>query len=192
MVRIVLGINTQSATAGGAFEANTRAVTTLIAEAEALGIARRDVATVSLTLRPVYATKRTAEGEVNEIIGHAVTNALSLSLAPVERAGVVLDRLVARGADTIDAVVLDVRDADRRRDQARAEAVRIGRQRAELLASSAGVRLGRLLDLREADPSQGGAPKLLRAAAGMPIEAGEALISADVTLTFEILEGGAN
>lgn len=189
-VRIDIGVTTEAKTAAEALAENSRAVAALIAEAQAAGVERRAIATARLSIRPVTAQRKNAGRETSEVVGYAVTNALDIRIAPLERAGPLLDRLVSRGANTVENIDFEVSDEDKRRDGARTEAVKAARAKAELLAAAAGVRLGRILEIRE-----GGAPAprpvmaaRVRSFAAAPIEAGETAIEAQVSITWELQE----
>ncbi|MEJ1160438.1 SIMPL domain-containing protein [Prosthecomicrobium sp. N25] len=193
VVRFTIGVATEARTAGEALAENSKAVSAVVAEAEALGIDKRKISTARLLVQPVYASRKVNGREVQEVSGYAVTNALSLEISPVAKAGSVIDRLVGKGANTIDSIAFEVSDADARLDEARTSAVKAARARAELYAAAAGVRLGRVLEIRETSremPMPRMRPMASKAAAP-PIEAGEATLGAEVDVTFEILQGSS-
>jgi uncharacterized protein YggE len=193
LVRVAIGVGTEAKTAAEALTQNSSLVSGIISEAESLGIDKRKIATSRLLVQPVIAQRKSSARDVPEVVGYGVTNTITIEISPVGKAGQVIDRLVARGANRIDSITFDVSDAEERRDGTRTAAVKAARAKAELLAGAAGVRLGRVLDIREAGASEP-VPRTrlaMRAAAAVPIEGGEAVLESQVEVTFEILEGSA-
>jgi len=100
--------------------------------------------------------------------------------------------LVAAGANEIEAVEFDVTAKPDLRAQARRQAVAAARNKAELYAEAAGVRLGAVIHIDDVDPEEGGI-HLYRgrpAADGEPLPAdlapGHVVVKAAVILGFSI------
>ncbi len=195
IANLSIGVTSEGQTAAVALAANAKAASAMIAEIEAAGIPKSDIATTRLAISPTYATRTDQGVERQEISGYTVTNSLTLRIRPIERAGPLIDVLVGRGANAIDSITFEVSDAEKRLDQARIDATRNARARAELLAGAAGVRLGRLVDLREGVSAPPVLPnpsvRFEAASAAPPVEPGETRLTASVTATYEILTGAA-
>ncbi|MGC6400366.1 SIMPL domain-containing protein [Sphingomonas sp. FW199] len=153
------GIVTQDANAAAALKANAARMTAVLAAVKKLGIADRDVQTSQISLQPQY---RYAEGQPPVITGYQATNQLTLKLRDVARAGAALDVLVAQGANTIEGPTLMIDAADAAMDEARTDAVRRARARADLYARAAGLRVDRILVISEgAAPTPGPVPVMM-------------------------------
>jgi uncharacterized protein YggE len=72
-------------------------------------------------------------------------------------------------------------------DKARIEAIADGRRKAELYASAAGMKVGRVMAISEEGPAQ--TPRAyptMRAGAATPIAPGEQMLRAVVTVSYEL------
>jgi hypothetical protein len=179
------GIVTQDANAAAALKANAARMAAVLAAVKKLGIADRDVQTSQISLQPQY---RYAEGQPPVITGYQATNQLTLKLRDVARAGGALDVLVAQGANTIDGPTLMIDAADAAMDEARTDAVRRARARAELYASAAGLRVDRILSISEgAAAAPGPVPVMMarmQADASSKIMPGEQAVDAVISVRF--------
>lgn len=88
-------------------------------------------------------------GAAPRIAGYRVSNALSVKIRDLSRVGVILDRVVAAGANEIEALAFVKEDTTAEESRALATAVKVARAKAEEIARAAGVRLGELLDVSE-------------------------------------------
>jgi uncharacterized protein YggE len=103
--------------------------------------------------------------------------------------GKVLDAATAAGSNTFMGISFDLRDPKPQMDKALAEAVNDSRIKAEIMAKSAGVKLGKILELSEGYGfTSSNAPRAAYslAAATTPVFPGEMEITASVTVTYEI------
>lgn len=188
------GVESQGETARGALDANSKAVAALIEAARKAGIESRDIATSGFSVQPVYAERRAQpKGEpVQAIVGYQVQNRVTLTLRDVAKVGPLLDQLVTVGSNRIDGITFLVSDANTRRDAARTAAVADARRKAETLAAAAGVELGKVLTIAESDGGPAPRPMMRAMAAeamgAVPVEAGNATLSSDVEVRFEIVD----
>ena len=102
-----------------------------------------------------------------------------------------LDALVAQGANQIEGPNLSVGEPDAALDEARTDAVKRARARADLYARAAGLRVLRIVSITEAGQDAGGPgqpPMLMARAMAMkadtPIVAGEKDITATLQVRF--------
>jgi uncharacterized protein YggE len=122
------------------------------------------------------------------IIGYSASNTVHATM-PISKAGSVIDKAVAAGANEIYGPNLRVSDSDAQYAQAVDEAFDDARARAEAVAQKAGVTLGRPIAIVEGG---GGGPipyygaRTLEAAADVAIEPGHQEIQAVLTVTFAI------
>jgi len=187
LATIRAGVVTQAATAAAALADNARRTQAVLARLRRTGIAERDIATASVQLSPQY---RYGENVPPVITGYQASNTIAIRFRDVAKAGGVLDALVAEGANQIDGPALSLSDPDGALDQARVDAVRRARAKAEQYARAAGLRVQRIVSIAEAGQDAGGpnqppmfAVRAMRAeAADTQIAPGEK----DVTVTVNV------
>ncbi len=180
IAHLTAGVVTQDTSAGAALTANNSAMERVLAAVRALGVRAEDIRTVGLRVTPQY---REVKGKRPEISGYEVENRVSVTMRDVSLVGRALDRIVAEGANTIGGIAFEVGDPARVLDQARERAVADARRAAEAMARTAGVKLGQVLRIAEA---QQPVPPLRAMAAAVPVEPGEEQIRVSVTVTFAI------
>ena len=186
MATIRAGVVTQAPTAAAALSDNSARTARVLARLRRAGIADRDIATASVQLSPQY---RYAENQPPAITGYQATNTVSVRFRDVAKAGGVLDALVAEGANQIDGPALSLSDPDAALDEARVDAVKRARAKAEQYARAAGMRVERIVSIVEAGQDAGGPdrPPVVFARAAMAdakteVAAGEK----DVTVTLNV------
>jgi uncharacterized protein len=128
-------------------------MTRVLAALKAAGVADRDVQTATISLNPQY---RYAENQPPVITGYQASNNVSVRFRDIAKSGNILDALVKEGANQIDGPNLSIDQMEAAQDEARADAVKRARARAELYARTLGMRVERLVSLSEA--LDGGAP----------------------------------
>jgi len=147
------GVVAQGATAAKALSDNAAAMERVLAALRRAGVAPRDLATATVSLQPQY---RYADNQPPVVTGYQATNSVSVRFREVARSGAILDALVAQGANQIDGPNLSVDKPDAALDEARADAVKRARARADLYARSLGLRVARVVSVVEAGQDAGG------------------------------------
>jgi len=187
MATLSIGVTTQGESAAAALAANSAAVEAVMARLSAAGIEARDMQTSNLSLYPNW---HSSDSLAPSITSYVASNQLTIRVRQLDGLGAVLDAAVTDGANTLNGLTFGLADPEPVLDEARKEAVAAARARAELLATAAGVTLGRIVSISEgidrSDPSP-----MYRAevsAAPVPVAAGELGLSANVTIQFEISE----
>jgi len=184
------GVTTQGATAAAALAENGQRMARVLAALRRAGVGDRDLSTASVQLQPQY---RYAENQPPAITGYQAVNSVSVRFRDVAKAGPVLDALVAAGANQIDGPNLSLDKPEAALDEARADAVRQARARAELYARAAGLRVERIVSVAEAGQNDGGQPdqprpmfRVMAAQASAPtaIVPGETEVSATLNVRF--------
>jgi uncharacterized protein YggE len=140
------GVVSQSPTAAAALADNAQRMTRVVAALRRAGVADRDLQTSQIQLQPQY---RYAENQPPAITGYQAINTVSVRFRDVKKSGAILDALVAQGANQIEGPNLSVDAADAALDEARTDAIRRARARAELYARAAGLRVDRILSISE-------------------------------------------
>ena len=187
---INLGITQNSSTVLDA-QNKTNQISKKITDAlKQAGIDDKDIKTTGYSIYPDYSFS----GETQRIIGYSVTQNFEVR-APIEKANNVVDAATTNGANIVGGIsfTLDDEKLEDLRNEAREEAVGKARASAQGLAKSGGIRLGKIINIRE---TFGGEPIpiLAREAVGAPedqtktnITGGESNVEVTVTLTYETL-----
>jgi uncharacterized protein YggE len=183
------GVVSEAESAGEAVRANSVAMQRVLDALDAAGIAKRDVRTDRFQVHPVYADEMMASRGRPRITGYRVSNQVSVRVRDLEKVGSVLDELIGAGANEMGGISFSVGEPAPLLDEARKRAVADARRKAELYAASAGVRLGRLLELAEdGGGGPGPMPRMARMSAdeSVPIAAGELELSVTVRARYAI------
>lgn len=182
------GVVTQGPTAATALAENATRMERVVAALRAAGIAPRDIATSAVTLTPQY---RYAENQPPAIIGYQATNTVSVKFRDIARSGAALDALVKAGANQIDGPQMTLDQPDAALDEARTDAIRRARARAELYAKAAGLRVERIVSIGETGENPGDGPRppvvyarAMKADAATTVLPGETEVSVTVAVRF--------
>lgn len=204
------GVVTQGRTAAEAFAANSRRMDEVIAALRRAGIAERDIQTSAISLQPRYSDPErdamiaarttgqpyvpTPRPEGPQIIGYEARNNVQVRVRRLGEMGRIIDALVEAGANQVDGPSFTMDEPGEALDEARTAAVETGRQRAELYARAAGMRVARILSI-----SEGGGyhpvPILVTGAADMrgagpppptPVAPGELTLGITLSMQFEL------
>lgn len=184
LATISLGVSTRAATAAEAMAQNAEAQSKVIEALKADGIEARDIQTSGLNLSPMIDYQ---DGQPPRLTGYAAQNMVTVRVRDIAALGGVLDKLVASGANEINGISFSREDMTEALDKARSAAIADARHRAEVMAEAAGMKLGPLMSLSEAQMGGGPRPMMMAAEAkraDTPIEAGELSVSASVTAVF--------
>jgi uncharacterized protein YggE len=188
LATIRAGVVSQSATAARALADNAAAMAKVLAALRRAGVAPRDIATASVSLQPQY---RYADNQPPVVTGYQASNSVSIRFRDVAKSGAILDTLVAQGSNQIDGPTLSVADPDAALDEARADAVKRARARADLYAKAAGMRVVRVVSIGEAGQNDGGGDRppvvfarAMAADAKTQVVAGEKDITATLNVRF--------
>ncbi|MEN2786249.1 SIMPL domain-containing protein [Sphingomonas qilianensis] len=184
LATIRAGVVTQNASAGAALAENAERLGRVLAALKRAGVAERDIATANVSLQPQY---RYGENVPPVITGYQASNTVSVRFRAIARSGAILDALVKEGANQIDGPNLSIDRPDAALDEARADAIKRARARAELYARASGLTVARIVSIAENGENAGGAPppmafRLAKAESDTQIAPGET----DVTVTLSV------
>lgn len=186
---VTTGVVSQAKTAGEALSTNSQAMAAVLKALKDAGIAERDIQTSNFSIQPQYPSYDSTRITPPEIAGYQVSNQVSVRLRDVAKLGPVLDALVAAGSNNVSGVSFAIDKPEPLLNEARAEAVKNARAKAELYAEAAGVKLGRVIEISEASfggPQPVFARMEAASAPSVPIAAGESTVTASVTIVYEI------
>ena len=117
------------------------------------------------------------------------TNQVTAKMNVSENIGKILDAANAAGSNSVMGISFDLRDPKPQMDKALANAVNDSRRKAAIMAATAGVKLGKIMELSEGYGfTSSNAPRAAYsvAEATTPVLPGEMEITASVTATYEI------
>ena len=159
------GVVTNGQTAAEAIAANSRQMDAVIAALRRAGIADRDIQTSTISLQPRFNDpERDAQIRARElrqpyippanpepprIIGYEARNAVQVQVRRLSEMGKIIDTLVRSGANQVNGPSFTLDESKAAMDEARTEAIAVGRERAELYARAAGMRVVRILSISE-------------------------------------------
>jgi len=165
-------------------------MTRVFEELEAAGIEKKYITTSQLSLQPKYNYQNR---QAPKIDGYEARNTVSAKSYDLDNVGAMLDALVKAGVNNINGVQFSIKDSKSARDKAREDAIREAREKAESMAATAGVKLGKLKSLSESGGNFNPQPMVYAmesrsAGASTPVSAGEQAISVTVNMSYDIVE----
>ena len=181
------GVVTQAATASQAMSQNSAAMEQVLKALTALGIADRDIHTTNVSIVPVRAPQQTGRQQPSPVVGYEVTNQVRVRVRNLAALGRLLDTLVSRGVNALGGIGFSIADPAPLLEQARTKAIADARQKAQVYAAAAGVKLGRVIFIRDTTP---GLPRPMAArmmtSAVVPIAPGEQELEVSVSVTYAL------
>ena len=191
MAMITMGVVTSAETARAALDANTKAMTELMASLKAANIDEKDVATSNFSVNPRLDYGQNG-GQPPKVTGYDVSNTVTVTVHKIEGLGALLDKAVSSGSNQINGISFSVSKPDEAMDEARKLAVKDATHKAQLYAGATSVGLGNIVSISENNgvmepPMMFNRAKAMAAeAAPVPIAQGTQVISVDVNIAWEI------
>lgn len=145
--RFTAGVSTIAPTAAAASAGNSEAINRVVAALRALGVRPEDVQTRSITLNRLDYGPNRGRFEAN--------NQIEVRVRDLNKAGEAIAAATEAGANVLSGPDLTVADPETASRGAYAAAYRAARGRAEAYAEAAGLRIDRILAIRD-DPAAGG------------------------------------
>ncbi|MCB1742186.1 MAG: SIMPL domain-containing protein [Gammaproteobacteria bacterium] len=197
MAILSLTVLREAPTASEALEQSNKAMADVIAAMRRERIAERDLQTSGFDISPryVHPQRGASEPQQPRIVGYVVSHSLSVRVRELARLGEVLDTAVQLGVNQGGNISFSNEDPSEALSQARTAAVKDAMARARTLTEAAGIRLGRVLEIREQSHVPGPIP-MFQAARGaamataesVPVQSGENVYRVTVQLSFELLQ----
>lgn len=193
---VTFEIADQRPTATEAESENARISAAVVDGFKASGIEAKDIATVGLSLFPIWSEDRDAKTGLTvkrTLTGYQASNTLSLRVHAIGKTGALIALAVQNGA-TYQGVAFDLSDRESREDALRVKAVANAMHRAALYAEGAQMKLGALQTIsaeagqpyRNAALSAPRALSMTAAPTPMPIEPGLITLSQSVTAVWTL------
>src|SRR4051812_41036319 len=145
--RFTAGVSTIAPTAAAASAGNSQAINRVVAALRGLGVRPEDVQTRSITLSRIDYGPNRGRFEAN--------NQIEVRVRDLNKAGEAIGAATGAGANVLSGPDLAVADPEAASRAAYAAAFRAARGRAEAYADAAGLRIDRVLAIRD-DPASNG------------------------------------
>ena len=157
---------------------------------KALGVSGADVKTTSYNIYPNYNYNNGRQS----LNGYTINIEMSLKVRNFDVLNKVIDSATAAGINQISGVAFDVENKDDAMNLARQEAVKAAKAKAARLSGLAGIRLGRIVNVRETPAgspipymSLNAAKSVGGASPDTQVQPGQTEIKVNVTLDYETL-----
>lgn len=192
LVKVNFTVETESPSAQEATSLNAARMEAVAGAVRGAGISGLVLETFGYSLQPEYETGRAVSNRI--ISGYRVRNNIRITLPDVDATGTIMDLAIDAGANRISSLTFEASDTRAAELEALQKAVAMAREQAEVIAAAMGAQLGMALEVQggaaaPSPPMPGRAMMAYESAAPTtPIEAGEQLVSATVTITYRILE----
>ena len=176
------GVSTTASSARAALSQNAARMTRVIAALKAQGIAPADIRTDQISLTP-----NTNEAGTS-VVSYTATNSVSATTKSIARAGAIIDAAVKAGANLVGGPSLTPSDQHLLERQALRAAMADARARAQVIATAAHARLGRVRTVSESGNGPvTESPVAAKSLATTPVEPGTVKTEADLTVTFDLV-----
>ena len=187
LAHVHVSVSSDAKTAAEAWKKNSELVRKMFAALKDFEIDEKDFKTTGLSINPVYDHPK---DKAPVLVGYTVTYNLQVTMRQLSRLGGLLDRLVESGANRGMGISFSHDKLDELIDQARMNAVKEARRRAEMYVKAAGGTLGALISVNE---GQAYHPPMYRlehtvamAHSDLPIAGGTQDLNTTVTVTYTI------
>jgi len=189
---IYLGVHTELPSASEAVTANNAQTEQMIAALTNFGIDAKDIRTTNFSIYP-FDKYDTLTGTPTGEKYYSVDNTVYVTVRDLSKLGDLLDTVVSAGANTVNSIQFDVADRDSALKQARADALKDAKSKADELAAVAGVSVGEIQTISFLDSQpyplydgRGGGGGGGEAASAVPIAPGQLTFVVTVNVTYEI------
>jgi len=188
---ITLGVNKEAPTVEAAKNQVNQIINKIASDMKTLGVDAKDIKTVNYSVSPNYdysSGKQTTTGYV------VIAN-IDVKLKSIDKANQAVDIATKDGATQVGNVQFVLDDAKQKelQNQARNDAIKEAKEKAQTLANAAGIHLGKVVDIQENAAANSPQPLMKTAIAGNAEDAsqptelnpGENKISVTISLSYE-------
>ena len=192
-----LGVEREAEAADAAQGAVGTAATAILEAVRDVGVTDEDIQTSGLYLSPIYHRDPEAPRDEPTVRGYRSSLTVTIRVSDLDLIGTIVDRAVAAGANRVEGISFELRDASASRAAALAAAVEDARIKATGIARALGVELGTVLDVSE--QGTGSIPPIAMTRAesfalsdgATPVNPGRLQIDATLVVRYSIgAEGG--
>jgi uncharacterized protein len=187
---LTLGVTKTASTVTSAQNQVNEAITQITANLKKLGVEDKNIKTTNYSVNPNYDWTSSRQ----TITGYTVNASMEVKLKPIDQANNAIDIATKNGANQVGNIqfVLDEQKQKELENQARTEAIKNAKENAHNISREAGIRLGKVVDVKENSyqtprPLSYAAMKAEDASSGnsTQLNPGENKVSINVTLSYE-------
>ncbi len=195
MAILGLTVTREADTAQAALKANSSAMAEVLAAMKKAGVADRDLQTSGFSIQPRYTRptpKSNSEMDAPRIVGYTVRNSLTVKVRDIDNVGMILDKSVALGVNEGGNINFSNDDPSATITQARILAMKDAASKAATLADTAGVKIGKILEISEQSYYPKSAPMARMsvsdnyASESVPVATGENTYNVTVSVGYAI------
>ncbi len=184
---VSFAVETRLAAAAAAAAANADAMESVLSTLRSAGLEGLSIATFGYSLRPEYMRSGADRSRAPVIDGYTAVNNVRVTINDVESVGTLIDLAIQSGANRISGVAFSASSSEAAQSEALMAAVEDARLKATAIANALGQDLGEALEVRgssgQPTPNlQLGSMQVARART--PVEAGDQVVHANVTVRF--------
>jgi uncharacterized protein len=193
IAKVDLGIQETGANLKTVQDSVNKKTQTLVAGIKKLGIADKDIKTVSYYVYPQYDFTTPTQ----RITGYQISTSYEITIRDFTKINDLIASATSLGVNTIGNVNFDLSDDLRNKtlQSAREEAVTEAKTKATGLAQSAGISLGKIINVSESTPSNtvqyalpvsGGGTGMEKSIAPPSVQAGTTELDVTISLSYEV------
>lgn len=190
LATVTLGIQIQDRSVAIGQKKVNQVINAVTISLKQLKISEKDIQTTSYSIYPNYSY----DSGRQTLNGYNLSANLNVKIRDFEVLDKVIDSSAQAGANQIGALNFSVEDEEKVKDEARRKAVDQAKQKAQKLAQISGLKLGRVVNVRETGGFEPRPMYALAKEAGAPvldgstqIQPGQAEIKVNVSLDYETL-----
>jgi len=143
---IDLSVVSEGETVKAVTQEGNAAMSRIVDAVKALNVEAKDITSTTYNLRPQYAYP---ENKSSYLTGYRLTQNIQVKIRDLESVEDVLDAGVSAGANQVGQLTFDIDDPTLLKKQAREKAFTAAKEKAQEMASAAGVKLGRVVTFSE-------------------------------------------
>lgn len=188
--KVNLSVVSAAKTVAVAQKDNTEKMNKITSAMKDLGIKEEDLKTANYSVSPSY---QYSNGR-SEIIGYEITQTLEVKIRDLEKVGDILGKAAAAGANQVGSLSFTFDDPEKLNAEARQKAITNAKEKAQDLAKSLGVSLGKVVSFGESSSSDRSVPMYANemlgkggASAAIPdVQTGQNEVNISVSISYEI------
>jgi len=185
-----LGVKSEANNVADVVKDNTEKMNAVLAGIKNLGVEEKDIKTIKYNLAPQY--DWTEKGQ-RIFRGYVLEQQIRVKIRDFGKIGQIIEQATAQGANLVSDLTFTIDDPESLRSQARAEAIKKAKEKANEIAQQSGIKLKKIVNIYEGQyylPTrtesllkEGAAPSFSLAP---EIESGQLEISVQITLVYRI------
>ena len=187
-----LGVESRADTSDEALGQNSSRTNAVIEALKALGVEDKSIRTESVQLNPRYEHIRETNGRSSQtLVGYRASNLIRIELVELATAGSAIDAASKAGANRIDSIGFEVSDPTAALVAAREAAWRDAERQAKQLATLAGARLDKVIQVSTHGSTPGPVQEMAFARAAMdsvPVSGGQQNVTVQLAVSWTLAD----